>query len=78
MNIAYPRFNLRDVFTKLGHFLLLKRKFSYFHLIIPPKNIYFVENSRKSQETSESSTMSCHTNRADKLILYKTNKPHCP
>ena len=47
MNIVYPRVHLSGILSKLGHFLLLKRKFSY----DPPtksSSIYFVKRFLKS------------------------------
>ena len=73
MNIAYCRFHLRGILTKLGHFQLIKRKFTF----NPAKNpsivsIYFIKRFVKShsfQETKASGTVSSEANRADKIIL---------
>ena len=44
-NIVYRRFHLSGILTKLGHFLLLKRKFSYDPATKPSKvSIYFVKS----------------------------------
>ena len=55
MIIVYRRFYLSGIFTKLGHFLLFKRKFSYDPATKPSKDrIYFVKsflNSKNFQET---------------------------
>ena len=58
------------ILPKLVHFLLLKIKFSY-DLATKPL-IYFVKSFLKShsfQETRVKSTVSCKTNRANKIIL---------
>ena len=73
MNIVYRRFHLSGILTKLGHFLLLKRKF-YNDLATKPSNasIYFVKSFLKShsfQEARASSTVSSEANSADKIIL---------
>ena len=71
MDLVYRRLHLSGILSKLGHFLLLKRKFSY-HLATKPSSIYFVKRFLKSksfQEIKASSTISCKTNRGDKIIL---------
>ena len=88
MNIVYRIVHLNGILNKLGHFLLLKRKFPY-DLVTKPLNvsIYFVKSFLKShsfQETRETSTIFCETNRADKIIpnmlqfREKLNKSHGP
>ena len=73
MNIVFRRFYLNDISTKLGYFLLLKRKFSYDPAAKPPSDsIYFVKIFLKShsfQETRASSTDFSETNRTVKIIL---------
>ena len=71
MNIVYPRVHLSGILSKLGHFLLLKRKFSYDPVTIH-SSIYFVKRFLKSesfQRLKASSTTSCETNRGDNIIL---------
>ena len=71
MNIVYPRVHLSGILSKLGHFLLLKRKFSYDPVTIH-SSIYFVKRFLKSesfQGLKASSTTSCETNRGDNIIL---------
>ena len=73
MTIVYSRFHLSDIFTKLGHFVLLKRNFSN-DLLIKSSNvrIYFVASFLifySFQETRASSTTSCQMNRTDTIIL---------
>ena len=68
---VYCRSQQNGVFIKLGHFLFL---ISFNNPSNKPSNvsINIVENFLKShgfQETAASSKTSCHTNRADKLIL---------
>ena len=59
--------------TKLGHFILLKRKFSHDPATKPLNgSIYFLKNILKFhnfQETRASSTVASETNRANKIIL---------
>ena len=73
MNTVNGRFHQSDILTKLGHFLLLKRKLFYSpvtkHLNV---SIYFLKNILKShsfQETKASITVSSETNRANKINL---------
>ena len=71
MNIVYRRVHLSGILSKLGHFLLLKRKFSYDPVTIH-SSIYFVKRFLKSesfQGLKASSTTSCETNRGDNIIL---------
>ena len=91
MHIVYGRVHLSGILSKLGHFLLLKRKFSYDPAIKPSNaSIYFVKSFLKShsfQEIKVSNTISCETNREDKVYnsnylrccnIGKTNKSHGP
>ena len=72
MNVVHRRSHLSDI-TKLGHFLLFKRKLSYDSMKRPSNvSIRFVKSFLKSysfQETRASSTASSETNRTDKIIL---------
>ena len=69
MNIVYRRVHLSRILTKLAHFLLLKRKFSY----DPVTKSSTVDKSflkfHSFQEARASSTISSETNKADKIIL---------
>ena len=73
MNIVYRRVHLSCILNKLGHFLSLKGKLSSDPETKPSNvRIDFVKSFLKShsfQETRASSTVSCETNRADKIIL---------
>ena len=73
MNIVCRRFHLSGILTKPGHFLLLKRKFSYDPAIkLLNVSIYFVKRfltSYSFQETRASSTVSSEINRAHTIIL---------
>ena len=72
--IVYHIIHLRDILSKLGLFILLKRKFSYDPATKPSNfSIYFVKSFLKSHsfwETKASSTVSFETNRGKKIILY--------
>ena len=67
------RFSNFGILTKLGHFLLLNRTFSYNPTIKPFNiSIYIVKSFLKSNSFKEiraSSTVSSETNRADKIIV---------
>ena len=70
-NIVYRKVHLSGFLSKLGHFLLLKRKFSY-NPATKPSSVYFVKRLLKSwssQEIKASSTNSCDSNEGDKIIL---------
>ena len=73
MNIVYRRVHVSCILNKLGHFLFLKEKLSSDPETKPSNvRINFVKSFLKShsfQETRASSTVSCETNRADKIIL---------
>ena len=73
MNIVYGRVHLSGILSKLGHFLILKRKFSYDPVTKTSHvSIYFVKSFLKShsfQEIKASNTISCEANRGDKVIL---------
>ena len=73
MNVVYCKVHLSGTLSKPGHFLLLKRKFSYDPATKPSNiRIYFVKSFSKShslQETKASSTVSSETNRGDKIIV---------
>ena len=66
----YLRVDLSGFLSKLGHFLLLKRK-SCFDSATKLSNvsIYFVKSFLKSHETKACSTISCEINKGDKIIL---------
>ena len=73
VTIAYHGFHLHDIFIKLRHSLLLKRKVSYDPATKPSNvSIYFVKNFLKShnfRETRGSTPISCQTSREDKIVL---------
>ena len=73
MSIVYGRVHLSGILNKLGHFLLLKRKFSYDPATKPSNvSIYFAKSFLKShsfQEIKASNKISCETNREGKVIL---------
>ena len=73
MKIVYGRVHLSGILNKLGHLLLLKRKFSYDTATKPSNvSIYFAKSFLKShnfQVIKASNIISCETNREGKVIL---------